>query len=578
MPPLSQEELLALEAAEKGDKDQLQSLLQDPDANIDFLNKALLISAKTGSTAILKELLQRKDLEVESLASENGNPTPFLAACKEGHVEIVKCLASDSRVDVNKGNEYGSTPLWAACRFGHLEIVKYLASDPRVDVNIEGNFKLSPFWSACERGHVGIVKHLAADPRVNVKKADRHGSSPFRTACREGHLEVVKYLAADPRVDVNKEDRDSSSPFWGACEGGHLEIVRYLASDPRVDVNKASKYGSSPFWVACSGGFLETYQISRLEIVKYLASDPRVDVNQVDKYGLSPFSIACEQGHLETVKYLASDPRIDINQANDRNETPFCIACRKGHLGIVKYLAFDSRVDVNQVDSSGRTPLSGACQRDQVQVVKYVISEPRVDINQGVFDPSPLWLACKKKDLELAQIILACPYTIDTKVSSQRHRTTAVQEASRKECHSIVGLIRAYQRNPSQTKLQLRRELGYAGSLSSSFFSLLFSSPLLSLFPFLFTLWVMNQHEKTKTKKDDIFALALLLADGYLQLKGKAVADPEIRAERFFAMIKSLPVEIIMLMVNQVYLSPKILVLSYQTEAALKRILSYPFF
>ena len=57
-------------------------------------------------------------------------------ACTNGDLETVRELADDPGVDINwAGEDRLDTPLHRACRFGHLEIVKVLLVQERIEVN-----------------------------------------------------------------------------------------------------------------------------------------------------------------------------------------------------------------------------------------------------------------------------------------------------------------------------------------------------------------------------------------------------------------------------------------------------------
>jgi len=98
---------------------------------------------------------------------------------------------------------------------------------------------------------------------------------------------------------------------------------------------------------------------------------------------------------------------------------------------------------------------------------------------------------------------------------------------------------------------------------------------LVFVFVFVFSLSSLSSLSLSQT--DDIFALVVLLTDGHLKLKGRPETEQEKKAERFFRMTRELPLELIMILVNRVYLSSGTFILSNQTEVALKRVLGYPF-
>jgi len=59
----------------------------------------------------------------------------FYVVCQNGHIEIVKLLLKDERIEINWKNNNGQTPFFIAFWNGHIDIVKLLLNDERVDVN-----------------------------------------------------------------------------------------------------------------------------------------------------------------------------------------------------------------------------------------------------------------------------------------------------------------------------------------------------------------------------------------------------------------------------------------------------------
>ena len=101
-----------------------------------------------------------KTIELLLLASKIDNkycPSKICAigyASRNGYLEIVKPLLSDSRVDPSDDNNYAIR--WAS-ENGHLEIVELLLSDLRVDPSDDDNYAIK---EASNNGYVKIVNLL----------------------------------------------------------------------------------------------------------------------------------------------------------------------------------------------------------------------------------------------------------------------------------------------------------------------------------------------------------------------------------------------------------------------------------
>lgn len=90
-----------------------------------------------------------------------GNPifvTPLLAACDQGHLEVVQLLV-EKECDVNKAMDNGATPLY------------------RIPHATKGVLK------SCD---------CSKEKGCDVNKAMDNGTTLLYTACNHGHLEIVR--------------------------------------------------------------------------------------------------------------------------------------------------------------------------------------------------------------------------------------------------------------------------------------------------------------------------------------------------------------------------------------------------
>ena len=89
-------------------------------------------------------------------------PTKSLCyASMNGHLEVVRVLLKDSRVDPSADNNQA---IQFASENGHLEVVRELLKDSRVDPSANNNYAIQ---DASENGHLEVVRELLKDSRVD---------------------------------------------------------------------------------------------------------------------------------------------------------------------------------------------------------------------------------------------------------------------------------------------------------------------------------------------------------------------------------------------------------------------------
>jgi len=153
--------------------------------------------------------------------------------CKDGKVEEVQKLLQNSQINLNWQNQNKYlTPFYIACEKGHLEIVKLLLNDSRVDITKADDHDYTPFYIACQEGHTNIVELLLNDKRVDINKVSREsdGLTPFSVACYEGHIEIVKLLLNERKIDINEKDIRGFTGLDWAKHKGKTDIVKLIES------------------------------------------------------------------------------------------------------------------------------------------------------------------------------------------------------------------------------------------------------------------------------------------------------------------------------------------------------------
>lgn len=97
-----------------------------------------------------------------SVGSSTGS-TELHAAARSGSIERCKEYLSRKEVreaDINSRDTVGRTAFYMAAREGHLDVLKLLAEDSRVDKSISTNWNVSPLRAAQICDHVKVAEWL----------------------------------------------------------------------------------------------------------------------------------------------------------------------------------------------------------------------------------------------------------------------------------------------------------------------------------------------------------------------------------------------------------------------------------
>ena len=208
-------------------------------------------------------------------------------------------------MNITKGDSQGCTSFFLACQNGHLDIVRQLLLDPRVDVSEETNEGSTPFFGACSHGRVEVVTWLMRDARIDINKGDIDGRTPLYMACSHSEIDVVRQLLRSRRVDVNKEeDLCGFTPLILACGAGNLELVQLLAKDKRTDLLAPMKRGLAPLHYSAA-------QRGNMEIVRWILAFQDPHLEETRKGYRTALKIAQDFQNDEVVQILKdfkSDP------------------------------------------------------------------------------------------------------------------------------------------------------------------------------------------------------------------------------------------------------------------------------
>lgn len=164
--------LLMLHAAHQGDMEQVQTLVLEGGANVNFRNDvgeaAVHVATRRGLVALVELLL---GLGADANVAQHarcGGQTPLHVAAKSNALAVVAVLL-EHHADPNIADAMGKLPLHDAAREGHLSMVKMLlAGGSRPDAT--DDVGLTPWNYAKRQNHVEIAACLPPTPEVPYAK------------------------------------------------------------------------------------------------------------------------------------------------------------------------------------------------------------------------------------------------------------------------------------------------------------------------------------------------------------------------------------------------------------------------
>ena len=189
------------DAAARGQFEELRRLLATTEGRgaIDAANAA-------GETALLLAVEQGHDEAAEVLVTAGADinaqaanrDTPWLLAGASGRTAMLRKMLATGRVDYSTRNRFGGDALIPAADRGHVDTVRLLLSESKIDVNHVNNLGWTALLEAVILGdggprHTEIVRLLVGHG-ANVNLADNDGVTPLTHAKRRRYNAMIAIL------------------------------------------------------------------------------------------------------------------------------------------------------------------------------------------------------------------------------------------------------------------------------------------------------------------------------------------------------------------------------------------------
>ena len=357
-----------LEAAEKGDIQKLQTLLDNRKFNINARNEmgytALHLAVHSGCIEAVQFLIENGvDMNIKCRYHEQD---VFYRAVQCYSVkdpsrarkqkEIIQYLHKLSPEFLKSKDKFGNTPFERSVQFSSLHQVELLHS-LGCDVNVvnEKGMHISNFLNS---GHICKSQTEKAQRQLEVAKfflsngSDlSHANVAFMAAARVDDIAMVRLLCENG-VDVQKKNKNGENAYAIAAEAGAINVIKFLSSLGAVDHNvRDVTYGRSALlWSVCN---------KDNDLFKHLWSVAEVNRMQVDSDNwMNVMHLAVMYENLDILKFLLDQPvssGLNVYQVDVQGRNLLHLAAEGTNREIETYL---QGLNIFDMDSKGQYHLS----------------------------------------------------------------------------------------------------------------------------------------------------------------------------------------------------------------------------
>ena len=277
----SQPELELLQASDKGDSAKVLELLNagaNANTAYDDGETALMLACRGNHSFIVKALVEhaalintrsefnhsallyvvgRGNLDLTRYLVSKGADTKkeaaqlLIFAANRSHVDVLRYLVEELKINVNTQNSEGNYSLIAAVIGGNIEVVKYLIRNG-ANLNLKDDTKTAdyknlslygtPLIHAVTSGKMHIAKFLA-DTGANLNIKTNSGYSALMLAIILNKFDIARYLI-DKGADVNDQDANGYSVLMQAGIQVKFDLVKLLI-EKGANVNLPNSKGKN---------------------------------------------------------------------------------------------------------------------------------------------------------------------------------------------------------------------------------------------------------------------------------------------------------------------------------------------
>lgn len=295
-----------------------------------------------------------------SLLTFGAQAGPIHDAARDGDLDEVKAIISETPSLAGAADNDGRTPLHWACRGVFPEIIEALIG-AGADVNAKDINNITPLHSVAARGHVEAAKILIENGAL-LDSPDYETQNALHYAASEGHVEMTELLV-EKGSDLEAKNTYGRTPLvLAARESGSVPVARVLL-DAGADVSAKDNYGQSSLDLAAWRGFGDFID---------LLLDEGAEVPFSGRAAAMLMDSSTQRG-LERLFSLLVENGVDMSMRSETGGSLLHSAAAGGSRAIVNSL-IENGMDVHQTDAYGWTPLHHAAEMGRGDAIRTLVS------------------------------------------------------------------------------------------------------------------------------------------------------------------------------------------------------------
>lgn len=398
----------------------------------------------------LKDLVNLSDFKKETQFSFFGYDSLMHAACSSDYLKLVKEITEI--VTKITPNINFTRHFITAAKSGSKDICQYFI-DQKVSFF---SFEILQNYESLDLGMGSIMVSLInqSDPELKEKFSKIF----LNEAIKKGNKNLVDLL-----IDKNSLDNQA---LFDAVKTHDIELVEKVlkCQNKPSFINQISDKGTALNIAVCNND---------IAIVKRLLSVPGINPNLYIGNKITPLISAIDDLNLDMINlildYFGDDIQSNLWQINNSLENILrtMISDGNGNKCVDKntLLVLDRLVQIKNVDLnlnfSNESFLLFACKKNEIELANILLKSENIDVNlyEPIFGYSPLMTAIMNKNLEIAKLLLSHPQ-IDLNFKNNKMQTAFIIAVNEKVQEIIPLLLNHEKFDPEES------DIGYAFYIS----------------------------------------------------------------------------------------------------------------